>query len=97
MRTINSRREMAEALRSARLKKGMTQQELADHVGVGRLLIVQLESGRANPTFDNLMKIAGLLEMSWFLGEKPEPITLPPLAQQLEDAMRKISETGSYQ
>ena len=96
MRRIAARRDLAEAIRAARLEANLTQQQVADQIGVGRLLIVQIESGRANPTFDNLLRIATLLNMAFFFGEKPKPLVLSPLAQKLEEAAEKISRTGSY-
>ena len=42
--------EFAQRLRQYRKDKGMTQQELADLVGVSRQTIMQLERSRYNPS-----------------------------------------------
>ncbi|PIQ91318.1 MAG: transcriptional regulator [Parcubacteria group bacterium CG11_big_fil_rev_8_21_14_0_20_39_22] len=44
-----------------RLKKGMTQKELAEKIGTGQSAIARLESGRYNPTVAFLNKLSGAL------------------------------------
>lgn len=46
------------ALGPLREKQQVTQQELADAIGVTRQLISALESGRANPSVGTLVKIS---------------------------------------
>ncbi len=51
-------------LRKLREAKGMTQEQLAERVGVTREYITMLESGaRANPTIDTLKKLAKVLKV----------------------------------
>ena len=46
------------ALISARIKKGITQKELADKMGTKQSAIARLESGNVNPSVGFLEKIA---------------------------------------
>ena len=49
---------MIQAVIDVRTKKGVTQKELAERVGTKQSVISRLESGRANPSFAFLKKIA---------------------------------------
>jgi putative transcriptional regulator len=58
----------------ARVEKGLTQEQLADLVGVTRQTIIMIESGRYNPTLKlclMLKKVTGknLDELFWIKGE----------------------------
>lgn len=53
---------LARKLKRLRRACGMSQQELADAAGVGRSLIIEIESGSSNPTLDNLERIARTLK-----------------------------------
>ena len=57
---IKERREMLK----------ITQEALADLAGVGLRTLKQLESGRANPSFNTLQKIADVLGMELILQVK---------------------------
>lgn len=59
----------------ARVEKGLTQEELAELVGVTRQTIILIEAGKYNPTLKlclMLSKITGksLDELFWIKGEK---------------------------
>lgn len=54
-------------LKSERVKKGLTQQQLADDVGVDRTLISKLESGDSAPRVPTAKKIAKVLGFEWAL------------------------------
>lgn len=54
-------------LKEARKKKNMTQQELADKVGVSRQQISNVENGRNELSVDLAKKIAVVLEIEWHL------------------------------
>ena len=45
----------------ARLKKGMTQKDIADKIGTKQSAIARLEAGNTNPTIGFLEKIASVL------------------------------------
>jgi transcriptional regulator with XRE-family HTH domain len=51
-------------IRALRREKGMTQDELADHVGVSRSAVAQWETGRTGQITGNLSRIAGSLDAS---------------------------------
>lgn len=52
-------------LKELRLKKrGLTQQQIADEIGVNRGSYSNWEKGKREPSFENLVKLADLLEVS---------------------------------
>lgn len=51
------------AVIEARLKKGMTQKEIAEKVGTKQSVISRLESGRANPSIAFLKRLAQALNV----------------------------------
>lgn len=57
-------------LREIRTKQGLTQQQLADRVGLTKTSISCYESGSRTPTLDTLIDLANELniELSYFLG-----------------------------
>ena len=50
---------------SARIAAGMTQQQLADAIGVRQNQLAAWESGARNPKLNAIMKIAAALNMDW--------------------------------
>jgi DNA-binding XRE family transcriptional regulator len=46
-----------------REKRSLTQEELAQKAGLPRSTITRFESGKANPTLENLYKIASAMDM----------------------------------
>lgn len=94
MQSVGSRRELAEIVRSARADLGLTQQELADRIGVGRLLVVQIESGKANPTLDNMLLIIGALNLDLAVGPRKPLPAHPDHMAQIEAAMARNAKTG---
>jgi transcriptional regulator with XRE-family HTH domain len=53
-----------------RAERGLTQSALSDVLGVSRALIHAYESGKRNPSYENLMQIALLfgVSMDWLFG-----------------------------
>ena len=51
-------------IRNIRMEKGMTQQELADLVGLDRTTITKIENGAA-PSIDTAKKIAAVMGFDW--------------------------------
>ena len=51
-------------IRAARQNRGLTQDELADQVGVSRSAVAQWETGRSGQVTGNLSRIAGALEVN---------------------------------
>ena len=50
-------------LKEIRTKLGMTQAELAEHVGVARVSIVAIENGRFLPTIETALRISQALNV----------------------------------
>ena len=50
-------------LKSVRESRGMTQQELADRIGMRRETIVHLENNRYNPSLEMALKIAQVFDL----------------------------------
>lgn len=46
---------------AARIKKGMTQQDVADKIGTKQSAIARLEAGNVNPSVDFIQKIAQVM------------------------------------
>ena len=61
-------------LEELRLKKGLTQQNIADEIGVNRGSYSNWENGKREPSFEILLKLASILNTttSYLLGEKNE-------------------------
>lgn len=61
-----------ERLKKLRLKKGLTQKDIADLVHVNRVTYTNWEKGKREPSFENLIKLADLLEVSldWLFGRE---------------------------
>lgn len=53
-------------LKEARTKKNMTQQELADKVGVARQTISMIENGENQPSVELAKKISKVLKIKWY-------------------------------
>ena len=51
-------------IRAARRDRGLTQDALADQVGVSRSAVAQWETGRTGQVTGNLSRIAGVLEVN---------------------------------
>ena len=50
-------------LKSVRESRGMTQQELADRIGMRRETILHLENNRYNPSLEMALKIAQFFDL----------------------------------
>lgn len=61
-----------ERLKELRLKKGLTQTELGEKVGVKQNTFTNWENGKREPSFENLIKLADLFEVSldWLFGRE---------------------------
>ena len=55
--------DIAECIIDARIKKGMTQKELAEKLNTKQSGIARLESGKNYPSFKSLEKIARILDI----------------------------------
>ncbi|WP_080831888.1 helix-turn-helix domain-containing protein [Cohnella massiliensis] len=59
---MNTAQNIGEKIRYLRLKKGLSQEQLALHAGVNTSYLGQVERGEKNPTIKTLEKIAGGLD-----------------------------------
>ena len=59
-----------ERLKQLRQKKGLTQQEIAELLGVKRNTYSDWENGKTEPNFEMILKLADLFEVSldWLFG-----------------------------
>ena len=59
-----------ERLKELRKNKGLKQQEIAELLGVKRNAYSDWENGKTEPSFENLIKLADLLEVTldWLFG-----------------------------
>lgn len=56
--------ELAGQIKTIRRQLGLTQQELADRLGVSRALVSMYEAGKRRPGLDKLMTLSRLGEMT---------------------------------
>lgn len=59
--SLATRYELISKMIEARLKKGITQKELAKRVGTKQSAIARLETGNINPSVDFLEKVVGAM------------------------------------
>ena len=76
----------------ARRGRGLTQQEVADAIGVDKARISEWETGRVEPSVDSLARICRALHVSghWLLtGDGPMEVAEPGEAERLLARVRK--------
>jgi transcriptional regulator with XRE-family HTH domain len=61
---MSTPQDIGTRIRATRRDRGLTQDELADRVGVSRSAVAQWETGRAGQVTGNLSRIAGVLEVN---------------------------------
>ncbi|MDB5398212.1 MAG: hypothetical protein QOD93_2099 [Acetobacteraceae bacterium] len=61
---MNTPHDIGTRIRAARRDRGLTQDELADTVGVSRSAVAQWETGRTGQITGNLSRIAAALEVN---------------------------------
>lgn len=62
----------SERLKTLRKEKKLTQKELAEQIGISQKSYSHWESGKNEPSLENLIKLADLLEVSldWLFGRE---------------------------
>ncbi len=60
---IARRRDIGDQIRAVRVEAKLSQQNLAERAGLDRQSINRIEQGHQSPVVDNLIRIAGALEV----------------------------------
>ncbi len=63
MAVILTDKNLPEIVKTTRKRAGLTQLELAELAGVGKTLIFNIENGRINAQFENLLQIFRVLNI----------------------------------
>lgn len=61
---MDMKNNLAERLKSLRLEKGLTQQQLADELKMNSVTYLRYEKGQREPSIDTLIEIAGFYGVS---------------------------------
>ncbi len=56
---------MKKWLKEIRISKNLTQEELANLIGISRTMVTEIENGNANPSIKCAKKIAHVLGFHW--------------------------------
>lgn len=92
----------SEQMRAKRKKLGMTQQELADSSGVGRLLINQIENSKAKNVRENTLrdiaKALGMLEIGQMVvsPRATSQVVSPDLAQRVQELEKELARERAW-
>lgn len=63
LKTSSFHKQFGQSVQDLRKQKGLTQEDLAEEVGVDRSYMGFIERGEKNPTLDKVMKIADALDV----------------------------------
>lgn len=79
------RRALAIAVRELRVRKSLKQEEVCEASGLGRNYLTTLESGRTNPSFEAMVRVArglgvSFAELARVYEERLEEAGVPPAA-----------------
>ena len=87
---------MENNIKKLRIESGMTQQQLADKLGVSDGAVSQWETGMYFPRIGMVQKIAGLfgVKVSDVIGEVEKDVSLSYDEEQLIEAYRKLNAKG---
>lgn len=79
--------------RKIREQSGLTQQQLADKLGISRSAVGMYEKGEREPNFETLELIAGTfnVDMNYLLGKKPTTEIIPD-SYYLNEDTKKIAQ-----
>lgn len=77
------RRALAIAVRELRVRKSLKQEEVCEASGLGRNYLTTLESGRTNPSFEAMVRVArglgvSFVELARVFEERLEEAASPP-------------------
>lgn len=82
--------EPADAIRRARLGRGLTQAQLAASAGTSQPVISAYEAGRRDPTWSTLRRLVEAAGYRLELGMRPRAGDLPPAGDALEHGRRLV-------
>lgn len=63
MTVILDEKNLSDLIKTSRKKAGLSQLELAELAGVGKTLVFNIEKGRTNVHFENLLKVLRVLNI----------------------------------
>lgn len=90
------KKNLASVIREARTDRGLTQEKLAEALGLSNRTILDIESGCGNPKFENLYQIVTYLKMSadklFYPNNGNERPNLQKLTMELSDCSEEESE-----
>ena len=78
------KQNLADAVREARTKLGLSQEQLAEILGFDSRTILNIENGRGNPKFENLCALIRYLNLT---DNKFSILTERSLAQIMKDSL----------
>jgi transcriptional regulator with XRE-family HTH domain len=91
---------LAKRIKSARLKRGLSQDIVANHLGLTKTSIINLEKARHRPSIYQLLQLAELLQISYadLILENnaiaPLDVSLNSKKKIINDIERAITEQG---
>ncbi|HIE09069.1 MAG TPA: XRE family transcriptional regulator [Armatimonadetes bacterium] len=87
-------RKIAERIREARCKRGLTQRMLADMSGVPQSTLSAYERAAFMPTAENLLKIARALrvDIAWLMGQEPQEVGRVEI-EEIPKVVKEVAKT----
>ncbi len=90
---MDIKKGVGQNIQEARRKFKLTQEELAELIGIETISLSKIETGKSYPTSENLAKIAKILQVEpyeFFLFEKEK--TKEELLIEIQNAIEKIKD-----
>lgn len=88
---------LAQQIRSAREKRGWTQEQLAVHADVSRSTVQNLENGRRQPHRASLRRIADALGVDVADLSSAQPMTLAEIADKRAELLAALAELDALE
>ena len=86
--------ELSERIKALRQKHGLSQEKLAEQVGVSRQAVAKWEAGQSAPSTDNLFRLAEVLDTTVDLLLQKEPTSEDSPARQIYQLMKEAKENN---
>jgi transcriptional regulator with XRE-family HTH domain len=84
---------LPDAVRAIRALHGLSQAELASHVGLSVNVIKSIEAGRGNPKFESVRRIAAFAGLEFTLLRRPYEVSLfDPTERNAEKEMARAAD-----